>query len=93
MIKIERKHIEISGSYPIVMADVSTLVHHLYHNLCIENMGMNPEKAKEDILHAVNNGFMSKDEIHAKALDALEQIKNNPEFLMDMLQAILNKKG
>lgn len=93
MIKIENGNVEITGALPDVMANLSTLVHHMYHNILTDSVGMSPEKAKETILSAVEDGFMSKDEIHAKALDALEKIKNNPEFLLDMLQAIFDKKG
>lgn len=89
MIKIEKGRVEISGLYPNVMADVSTLVHNLYHNICIEHAGMNPEEAKADILRAVNYGFMSKDEVHAKAAKAKEDMLQHPEILLDMLKNIL----
>lgn len=93
MIKIDKGTVEITGAFPDIMANLSTLVHHLYHNILTENVGMSPEKAKETILSAVEDGFMSKDEVHAKALEAIEKMKNHPELLMDMLQAILSKKG
>lgn len=36
---------------------------------------------------------MSKGEVHAKALEALEKMKNHPELFLDILQSILSKKG
>lgn len=93
MIKIENGSVEITGALPDIMANLSTLVHHLYHNILTENVGMSPEKAKETILNTVEYGFLSKDEVHVKALEAIEEIKKHPEFLMDMLKAIFDKKG
>lgn len=92
MIKIENGTVEITGTLPDIMAHLSTLVHHLYHNILTENMGMSPEKAKETILSSVQDGFMDKDELHAKALEAIDRMKNS-DFLMGMLQAILTRKG
>lgn len=93
MIKIDKGTVEITGAFPDIMANLSTLVYHLYHNILTENVGMSPEKAKETILSAVEDGFMNEDEVHSKALEALERMKNHPELFLDMLQSILNKKG
>lgn len=47
MIKIENGNVEITGVFPDIMANLSTLVHHLYHNILTENVGMAPEKPRK----------------------------------------------
>ena len=93
MIKIDNGTIEITGAFPVIMANLSTLVHHLYHSILTKNAGMSPEEAKETILSAVEDGFMSKDEVHAMALEALAELTSDPETLMNMLKDVFSKKG
>ena len=77
MIKVDKGIVSVVGPHPIVMAELSTLVHEMYFGVLIKNAGMSPEEAKAEINHAVEMGFMTEEkaeevanEIARKALTA-----------------------
>lgn len=90
MIKINKGTTEISGTYPVLMAEFSTLVRNLHDNLLIKNMGMSPEEAKKVILRSVDIGLQDIEETRA---EAIEKLQNHPELILDILKELIEGKG
>lgn len=92
MIKIDKGTVEITGSFPTIMSQLSIVAHHMYHNILTKEMGMSHEEAKKSLLSAIEDGCLSQEEVHAKAAEALERILKHPGIMMDMLMDILTRK-
>ena len=90
MIKVDKANTEITGTYPVLMAEFSVMVRGLHDKLLIEGMGMSPEKAKEKIHSAIELAFMDASEKHAKAE---EKLRDNPMLILKVLQEIMTRKG
>lgn len=90
MIKINKGTSEIAGTYPILMAEFSTLVRTLHDKILIENMGKTPEKAREEILRAVDIGLQDFEESRA---EAIEKLHEHPELILDILKELFAGKG
>ena len=71
MIKVDKGSVEIHGQRPLVMAELTTLVHALYHNILTEHDGMSPEEAKAQINRAIENGFMTDEQAKEKAKELI----------------------
>lgn len=82
MIKIDKENVEIVGNGPLVLAELSTLVHSLHYGFFIGEVKIPPEKSREMIQKAVEKGFLSDDEIAAEA----EKAKK--ECLVDILDKL-----
>lgn len=89
MIKVDKGEVTIVGQHPLVLAELTTLVHTLYHHIFTEQGGISPEKAKEQINHAVELGFMTKEQTNEKAC---EMILQSLTGVLDALMAGINKK-
>ena len=47
MIKVEKGVVSITGTHPVVMAELSSLVYELYFNVLPDHMNMTPDEAKK----------------------------------------------
>lgn len=72
MIKTKLGETRISGNIHEVMADLSLIIHNLYHDALPESM--TKEEAKERIMHAVKIAFMEENEVRESARKTLKDI-------------------
>lgn len=93
MIKCDKGIVEIKGEESMVLAELSTFIHHLHHRVFVEIVELTPEESKETILEAVENGFLSEEEIKAKKEFSKEEAKVQILKALDDLKAILQGKG
>ena len=82
MIKSNRGTVEIEGTLPDVLADLSTLVHNMY-GVFVDELDMAPERAQDSILEAVNMAFKSKEEVHGTLIDLLTELGEVIERILD----------
>ena len=85
MIQIKNGNVEMKGNGPELMADLSTIVHHLHFDVLIDDKGFSPEKSRKMILEAVEMAFMDDAEIEDKAKKALLTV-------LDMFKEFLTGK-
>lgn len=71
MIKVDKSNVTVIGQHPIVMAELTTLVHEMYHTILTEHGGMTPEEAKAQINRAIENGFMTDEQAKEKAKELI----------------------
>lgn len=88
MIKVDKGNVAVIGNHPIVMAELSTLVHELFYDVLIEHGGMSPEEAKKEITDAVEIGFMTDEQAKAKAAEQFEEVGKT---VADVLSKLLMK--
>lgn len=89
MIKNDKGNIEIRGEKRIVLAELSSLIHHLHHECFIENAEFSPEKSREMIMHAVELGLKSPEEVHNHADESRKRMKADALKALDELKSIL----
>ena len=82
MIKIDMNNVEIVGNVPIVLAELSTLVHSLHYGFFTGEVKIPPEKSRKMIQKTVEKGFLSDDEI------AVQAEKAKKECLVDILDKL-----
>lgn len=92
MIKTDKGCIEIKGNVPDVLADLSTIVHNLYHNCLIGGAEISPEESRKMIMEAVGCGFMSDEEAAENAKESKERAKEDLLRVLDKLADILKGK-
>ena len=73
MIKVDKGEVTIIGQHPLVLAEITTLVHTLYHHIFTEQGRISPEEAKAQITRAVEMGFMTKEQTNEKACEMIFQ--------------------
>lgn len=93
MIKCNEGIVEIKGDAYIVLAELSTFIHHLHHKVFTGIVEMPPEESKKAILEAVENGFLSEEEIKAKNESSKEATRERIMKMLDDMKAILQGKG
>lgn len=89
MIKCDKGKVEIEGMKVLVLAELTTLLHVLYKHVMIDDKGIDPEKAKADIMKAVERAFVEEDEHKEVAKNELKEVLS--EF-SDLLKNILSGK-
>lgn len=91
MIKVDKGNVTVIGKHPIVMAELTTLVHEMYHSILTEHGGMTPEEAKEQINNAVELGFMTDEQAKEKAKELIG--KSIAGILYALMNAITETHG
>lgn len=86
MIKVDKGNIEISGNLPLIMAELTTLVHVMHHDTFTRKLNMTPEESKELIMEAFQKGFLTEDEVKE---DTKEHLLN----LLDKIKELIVGKG
>ncbi len=89
MIKINKGATEISGTYPVIMAELSTLVQNVRNVFLIKNMGKSHEEANKEILRAVDIGLKDFEESRSEAIKKLHE---HPELIMGILKELFAGK-
>ena len=91
MIKVDKGMVSISGAHPLVMAELSTLVHELYFNVLPNHMNMTPDEAKKEISRAVEMGFNTEEQ----AADIAKEIigKSIAELVNALVDSITKQNG
>lgn len=84
MIKTKKGELKVKGSLIEIKADLSVIVYELYHNILTENMSK--EEAKEEIMDAVNRGFLEDEEIEEDVNELLEQFFEEMGELREILE-------
>lgn len=92
MLKVDKGCIEIRGNVPDVLANLSTLVHNLYHDCFIGSAEISPEESRKMIMDAVELGFLSDEEAAAKAKESKDRAKDDLLRMLDKLADILKGK-
>lgn len=72
----------IDGKKPLVLAELATLTRAM-HKVFTDDCGMSPEESKDKILEAVNQGFMTEEEVKNKADEVFDSV-------ISMLTALRN---
>ena len=82
MIKTENGKLRIKGDICEIKADLSLIIHELYHNVLTQHMSQ--EEAKEEIMESVELGFLNHTEAAEATLDELmELLKDIAESLKE----------
>lgn len=81
MILSNRDEVKIEGNTIELLSDLSVIVHCLHDDVFIKDLGMTEDEAKETIFHAVETGFVPREELR----------KKNDETIKDVLGDILEK--
>lgn len=89
MIESNKGNVHIRGNLIDIYADLATLVHSLYFQILIEKEGMKPEKARADIMEAVENGMRTEEEIEREA----EGLHDSFDELLGAIEKFLKKAG
>lgn len=89
MIKINKGATEITGTYPVIMAEFSTMVQNLRNVFLINNMGKSPEEADKEIRRAVDIGLKDFKESRA---EAIEKLHEHPELILGILKELFAGK-
>lgn len=92
MIKVDKGYIEIRGNVQDVLANLSTLVHNLYHDCFIGSAEISPEESRKMIMEAVGVGFLSDEEAAENAKESKERAKEDLLRMLDELADILKGK-
>ena len=90
MIKCDKGNVVIQGSASLVFAELSTLVHSLHYDVLTGHSEMAPEESREKILKAVEDGFMSDEELKKQTQENVGEVFGK---LMEALKDILQGKG
>ena len=72
MIKTKKGNLNIKGSDVEIQADISVIVYHLYYEILPEKMSQ--EEAKEFIMHAVERGFKTQEQVDVETKEALGEL-------------------
>ena len=82
MIKCSVGNVMIEGQKPLVLAELATLTRTM-HKVFTDECGMSPEVSKDKILEAMNQGFMTEEEVKNKADEVFDSV-------ISMLTALRN---
>lgn len=89
MIKCDKGNVSIEGTRPLVLAELSTLVHSLHHGVFTGDQGLPAEVSRKLILEAVEDGFKTEEEAKQKAIGMTKELLSE---VLNSLQKILNGK-
>lgn len=85
MIKCNVGNVTIEGQGTLVLAEYATLTRAM-HKVFTEECGMSPEKSKDKILEAVNQGFMTEEQVKNKADEVFDSVISMLTALRDAMQ-------
>lgn len=91
MIQSERGNVTISGTGYEVLADISIVVHSVYHTMLV-GRGMPEERARELLIQAVESGIQAPKEISAENDDISQEETDVLSGLKELIQKIINGK-
>lgn len=92
MIKSEMGNVEISGDFPMILADLSTIVFSLKEHI-VDTGDMSEAELKGHLLHTIEMGFLSSEEIRGMGEQALEKMsqEERQDFLTEMVKEIVRE--
>ena len=89
MIKCDKGNTIINGKSVDLLAELSTLIHHMLDQFV--EAGASREEAKEMLTKAVNNGFMTEEELDEKLKENVRAKLLEPKDALDRLLEIMEK--
>ena len=94
MIKSNRGNLEINGTLPVLMAELTMVIRHLHDEILIKGQEMSPEEAKQVINRAVEIALTPKEQCKENAKEAIAALSEVLGGLMKLLNdAVADKKG
>jgi len=91
MIKTNKGKIAIEGNPLEVLSDLSLIVHCLYEDIFVKDVGIPEDEAKELIMRAVKTGFIPPEELRKQNEADAEKLSDVLDKAISILEKILKE--
>lgn len=89
MIKTNKGKIAIKRNPLEALSDLSLIVHCLYEDIFVKDVGIPEDEAKELIMHAVETGFIPLEELRKQNESDAEKLGDALDKVINLLEGIL----